>query len=134
MSLKTWRAEFYPETAKQAAKRGDIAATEHSLRKWLGLRAGALEKHGVSQIAMGIQDAESNSFWFGATTCALCVRHIQGWCLKCPLAAVTGAQCGSAISDDDPYSIFEANGNPNPMIAALRKTLRRLKAQARRKA
>lgn len=44
MSLKTWKAEFYPITATQAATRGDLAAAEHSLKKWEGALADGLEE------------------------------------------------------------------------------------------
>ena len=35
MSLKSWKAEFYPVTASRVSKKN---ALEHSLKKWEGLK------------------------------------------------------------------------------------------------
>jgi len=45
MSLKTWKEEFYPVEAEDAAS-NPIEATKHSIQKWKGAMAESLEKHG----------------------------------------------------------------------------------------
>lgn len=123
MSLDTWKAEFYPTEASEAAG-SDLEATRHSLRKWEGLRTDALAKHGMVRYGLvGISGRE----------CALCqryiLRHPDMECTGCPLAATTGMTCDEGDEGDDAYSVFTRTGNAEPLIAALRATLARLEAK-----
>lgn len=133
MSLASWKREFYPITAKQAAKQGDLAAAEHSLKKWEGALPENAKRHGV--IVDGIELlANGRAFSFVDKTCALCERHASPppfpagqECEKCPLGITLGRPC--AGWDDEPYGAMESDSNPRPMIAALRKTVKRLRGR-----
>ena len=135
MSLVTWKREFYPKTAKQAARGSALAAARHSLQKWIGLLAKNLRKHGVENNESGVWDS-TNSFddWcsFDASTCSLCQKFLDddapllalSSCATCPLAETLGGR--SCAADDQPYNVFAKTGDPNPMIRALRRTVKRL--------
>lgn len=125
MTIKTWIAEFYPITAKRAAKGSALDATIHSLRKWEGRRPEAMARHGVS---LGwqheIYDGKS-TFMFSGETCALCVKYRLTWsgvCGECPLyLARDKVPCDGRMPGEDisPYNAF----SPEPMIAWLEKAL-----------
>ncbi len=123
MSLKSWKREFYGSEASKAARRGPVAAVRHSIRKWLGLREPALTRHGV--------EVRGNRVWepldyllIDCDTCALCCRFLGGECPECPLCQTLAGQCDQ--DRNSPYRVWINTGDPEPMIAALRKTLRRL--------
>lgn len=123
MSLETWKAEFYPETTVKAAKRGDSAAVEHSLRKWEGLRPANLERHGMvtSEFGPRIFEQKNHLMKFGvaADTCALCQLHYEKECCTCPLAKVRGdVPCDDETKDEvrSPWGEWTHNRNPSPMI------------------
>jgi len=139
MSLKTWKREFYPKTAKQAARGSALAAARHSLQKWTGLLAKNLRKHGVESNGSGVWDS-TNSFddWcsFDASTCALCKKFLDDdapfpvpACATCPLFETLGGRSCSTYRQ--PYDVFSATGDPNPMIRALRRTVKRLEREAK---
>ncbi len=131
MTLSTWKAEFYPIEASKV--RGKRKALKHSLRKWIGLRKGNLEKHGGEayqgdlRFADGIFEVDSDS-------CALCELYVglQGTCEKCPLlAAHAGTRCDHQNKGEvfTPFADFLENSNPEPMIRLLRKALRQLEGK-----
>lgn len=122
MSLESWKEEFYPEEAVEAAKRGDSAAVEHSLRKWMGLSPANLEKHGMvaSKAWSHIVEQENYErvFRTHAGTCALCELHAPYGCEDCPLTKARGVTCGDKLEDEvrSPWSEWTHNRNPEPMI------------------
>lgn len=59
MSLETWKQEFYPVSAEEAVVDA-IAAVNHSIKKWEGLRPNTLANHLKGQLNNRIQ-----------------------WCMKC---------------------------------------------------
>jgi len=129
MTLATWKKEFYPITAKQAARKGKVAAIEHSLKKWIGLRESNLKKHkmiyyrGVAVIF----EENKNRFTFAisGTTCALCFKYGEkDCCTGCPLKSPYPFPCGHGA-----YGYWACTGNTKPMIKELRKAL----VEARRK-
>lgn len=136
MSLATWKKKFYPITAKQAAKKGALAACEHSLNKWQGAMPASLRKHGA-------HDAESEILQFGAvtrfvfddTSCALCILSNNGECSICPIKEVRGSSCDTATDLErsrgkrSPFLTMAISGNPRPMITLLKKTLAYIKKQ-----
>lgn len=85
MSQETWIAEFYPTAAADCPKE---LAVEHSLRKWKGLTAEGMAKHGVTTEPLDPH----------AATCALCVHYFDEDadkdedepCAACPLAQHLG--------------------------------------------
>ena len=101
MTLKQWKATYYAIPAKEATG-SDAEALEHSLWKWIGFRSTTVRIAGVS-------------------SCALCQKHYEVFsgCPNCPLAKA-GKECGEG---DNPYGIFDATGNPEPMIEALAELL-----------
>lgn len=130
MSLKTWRAEFYPVPASRVSKR-DAAA--HSLRKWLGARPAALRRHGFQSLSklMDAAIGSASGGEFSARDCALCHRfqleQCEERCAKCPLAVVrNGIPCFDRMSGESvsPYCSVRAHADPEPMIRWLRKAVR----------
>lgn len=138
MSIKTWKEEFYPVAPKK--RMSTLEAIEHSLRKWEGLRKSNLKKHDVFKIFFGDNIVESDSsecFLVNSSTCALCQKFYKSEisrdedgnfvslsnCAKCPLAKVLENPCDHG-EEKSPYGEFVNNGNPAPMISALKKALR----------
>jgi hypothetical protein len=138
MSFKTWKAEFYPR--RPSTRMSRLAAAEHSLRKWLGLRPHALTRHGVdfTEATVGEGNKLSDILYFDATSCALCVKF-QGEaipsCVTCPLFQVRGKVPCDDLRDDETLSPYHKAlvGDPEPMIAWLRKTVAYVKRQAAKK-
>lgn len=125
MSLQTWMLEFYPETAEEAAKRGDAAAVEHSLRKWEGLKFENLERHDVGAGSRAIYDGSTGQgFDLGGDNCALCVLHEEQYCCTCPLYKARGGfACDTRDPDEDgaPWFFWTEDHDPEPMIFWLTK-------------
>lgn len=131
MSLETWMKQFYPVHANGVEEEDAI---KHSLKKWTGLRATNLEKHGLTHPPQSaeIYDSEGNSLNMTCSTCALCAYYLDhrsyGYdenCTKCPLFKVLNNNaCDSAELGGGPYSEWVRRGNAEPMIKALRKALK----------
>ena len=100
MSLKTWKAEFYPVPASKCKEKDALA---HSLRRWLGFRRTATTRHHVR--ARHALDA---------TCCALCQTFDCDD--DCPLGRGPCERC---------YAVFGTTGNPEPMIRALRRAIKK---------
>lgn len=129
MSLASWKREFYPITAKQAAKNGDLEACEHSLKKWQGALTVALKRHdGVITLRDDYHGLDFDlPFEFEANECALCQRHLYGpedSCDQCPIVLSGEIACTEKRSA---YQVFIDDGDPKPMIAALKKALAHIK-------
>ncbi len=135
MSLSSWKKEFYKGRIKQAAK-DPLAAVEHSLKKWKGLRAKNIAAHKV-EISHGdvFNPVTCNSFSIDADSCALCqmCKYDDGYsrinCSKCPIVQVTGKVCDGSQATPSPYGVWVKEGNPEPMIAVLKQVRKHLKAQ-----
>ena len=121
MSLATWMKEFYPKEASEV--KGRAAAMRHSLRKWIGLLPSHMRKHGITK--------DNRTVWCGELafdiddySCALCCLFygFHG-CDECPLTEILGERCDSG--SESPYSVWISTGNPKPMIAALRKAMKK---------
>lgn len=125
MSLKTWKAEFYPKPASRVSKKDALA---HSLRKWEGLKRANLKKHSLKRAAFGwrvLGDENDNRIEIDADTCALCTHYIKGSfenCVECPLYAVRAENCYG--TDGSPYSEFTDNGDARPMIRLIKKAMK----------
>lgn len=106
MSVKTWKKEFYPTEASEAAKQGELAAINHSLQKWQGLLPENLAKHNVKIVGKEVIGIASTGVMvFDSSTCALCesVRSCNGYldCRKCPLYRVNNSEtCSSQYEQD----------------------------------
>lgn len=118
MSYKTWKAEFYPV---EAVDYPEDQAIEHSLQKWTGLLPENLRKHDI--ILDGRYVGEYTDYEL------LCVNFAAGEyddegncvvreCERCPLSQYLGRPCDE--SDNSPYKKFIDDGNPIPMIDALK--------------
>lgn len=126
MSIKSWKKEFYPITARQAAEQSRVRATEHSLRKWIGLRKSNLNRHElfVGDYESDIQD-ENESFPIRSISCALCEKFDQGKnCTECPLFESRGGVRCDSPATNSPFTCWTLDNNPAPMIKALRKALK----------
>lgn len=133
MSLKTWKAEFYPVAPKKSMTTKE--AIEHSLAKWIGLRKKNLKKHEVgifSNNMLANLSHETGFLEIDASSCALCKKFYapdsvfvddEVGCPNCPLRNVLGEVC-DADPSESPYCVFIENGNPEPMIKALKKALK----------
>jgi len=135
MSLTTWKATYYPISARETAPQDAIA---HSLTKWRGLLD--LASHGLTRahsgsICIGDITDDAQLFPISGGTCALCVHFYDddddidefARCARCPLALSRGGvPCTKATTAEGTYSPFERwtlNGDPAPMIHALETAL-----------
>lgn len=129
MSLKTWKKEFYPK--KPSKKMTAREAVEHSLKKWTGLLAHNMEKHGIVISVFGVDDPGKDildAFLIDSSTCALCVKYLdyeatshKQSCEKCPLSQTLGKPCDSGARS--PYARWTEKGNAVSMVRALMDTL-----------
>lgn len=128
MSLASWKKEFYQGRLRDAA-RSPLAAVEHSLRKWEGLRKVNLDAHGVVIECSDVVNPDTDTrFGIDCDSCALCkmcTSTITSWrgslsphtdCDKCPIVLATGEECDGGGSPYDKWVDFD---DPVPMIAAL---------------
>ena len=154
MSFSTWKKEFYPVKAETIAKKGsEVDIVQHSLTKWIGLRPKNLAKHGMKRVEFDLiseVDAnfdewpycDKNSLSITDETCSLCQRYqyeeedSDNSCETCPLYIVRkNTPCTSCEKDKErisPYSMFTVKGDPEPMIADLRRALRRAKRRVKK--
>lgn len=132
MSLKTWKKEFCPTTAKTAAARtGAIKCIEHSLKKWEGALPENLEKHGLEYGDHLLREIDGPEIMrFDHRTCSLCVKYLVGAdCRKCPIVKAGNPECDAYPDNDDDWEGVPIDGyrksenNPQPMIDTLKKTL-----------
>lgn len=138
MSMKTWKKEYYPITAAQAARRGTLAACLHSLQKWEGLRGKNLKRHGLIREGQWIRSTEDHDVLeIDNHSCALCelvFKHAQEGtgCSTCPLYIVRQVPCGSRLTRErtSPYFLFTDYGYPRPMIRWLEKAVAWAKERA----
>lgn len=133
MSLETWMSEFYPVGAQDATGH-PLEAAQHSLQKWIGLRADNLERHDLKVDWGDIVDkVNGEEFLIDDSSCSLCV-FAEGDCGKCPLYDVRGGHhCCEPRGGEDhgsPFSFYLKTGDPKPMIGWLEKTVEFCKAQA----
>ena len=120
MSLKTWKAKYYPTPASEC--KAGLSAVNHSLRKWRGLTNAVLTKHGLTLNGARLIDAQY--CWMldiDGGSCALCVHYAESIdgtiCGDCPLRRHLGKRCDE--TDDMPFRRFSKGGNVQPMIQAL---------------
>lgn len=152
MSLATWKQKYYCLPADSSAIRSPLAAVNHSLTKWLGLREKNLKAHGLVIHKYGIaedrNDPDDRIMEIAGCTCALCVRakwvsksrYAAEFCPHCPLYKTLGRRCDTlpnAVRTSEQkkakvseWESWECYQNPEPMIRALRRTYKRLKQQA----
>lgn len=121
MSIISWKKEFYKGRLREAA-RDPLCATEHSLRKWTGLRAEHLKAHGLVVSDGSILNPSTKiEFGIDSSTCALCVMCMGDndyvSCRHCPILQVTGKRCDG--DSQSPYLVWYREGDPEPMIATL---------------
>jgi len=143
VSLETWKAEFYPKAAADTTPEEALA---HSIRKWEGLRADALARHGVTQRGSWLCGEELElSFIVACSSCALCyhymaepldddgdetdeadvISRVSDACEGCPLYEARGGVACDVMDDvddrRDPYNAYASHGDPVPMLRWLRK-------------
>ena len=144
MSLETWKEEFYPVPADdRRAKRSHTAAVNHSLKKWRGLTKENLEKHGLTKESghLIIPINGGGCITISGATCALCcmeyertaypMSDLEKFCRRCPLFRALGRKCDGPLlvsEEPSPYSEFLSKDDPLPMIKALEKTKKKLRA------
>ena len=124
MSIETWKAEFYPESAYEVAKRkNEIACIEHSLKKWEGISHVNLKSHHVIVDGDMLTDIGVWVLPLNSDSCALCCydeiecENGDEDCSNCPIKKVTGDNCY------DEWEAFIENGDVKPMQKLLQHTL-----------
>jgi hypothetical protein len=110
--LKDWIEEFYPVPAHEVLEKDSL---DHSLQKWIGLRAANLAKHGLVVTFDEIRDTNNDSLAIIAEACALC--HVHKDCKTCPIYFQSGNDCSSGSA----YNDWIYHSDPEPMIALLEK-------------
>jgi hypothetical protein len=133
MSLESWKAEFYPVSAKKP--RSDVARLRHSIRKWVGLRKANLKKHEChkDEVDDSLWYTDKGPFSVDTTSCALCEKYFDhaheddGQCRGCPLKNTLGSRCDDLKNGQEmPYTVWLDSSNPEPMIIALCASLLRV--------
>lgn len=120
MSIETWKAEFYSPVEETTKK----DAIDHSLRKWEGLKANNLKRHGLGRTLDGdLYDLATRLRVFGVDgyTCALCHHYytLEDRCRNCPIAKFLKKD--RVESCDGQYSAYTQKGRITPMITLLKK-------------
>lgn len=138
MSANTWKKEFYPITAREAAEGTNLEAVRHSLQKWKGLRPDNMKKHKLILKYGEILYKGEEVIVMGDTSCSLCVKHDTrfGACGTCPLSRSRGGnRCDRtrAREEKSPWGAWITYNDPEPMIAALEKAEARLLQEQARK-
>lgn len=124
MSLEIWKAKYYPAPAAEVSKED---ALEHSIRKWQGLKATILKRHGLKYkwTSKSIVDAQGNKLIISISSCALCLHFAKGpgSCPECPLAiARSGVSCDYTTNEEllskkyNPWQEWILNNNHLPML------------------
>ena len=136
MSLKSWKKEFYPKSAK-SLRGGDLVRVRHSLQKWRGLTKDNLKRHDVECVGGDVTeyDKEPDPHYgrfikadlpIDSESCALCVKYFDKEaasgerCYKCPLVEVRGKPCDRPFLNS-PFTVWQERSNPQPMIELLEK-------------
>ncbi len=130
-NLTTWKAEFYPVAADVAMS--EMAAVEHAIRKWTGLREENLRAHNVSTNRpylrnfrqIGSPDVGDKPLTIAAGICALCLQYSCNGTLEvCPLEHCRDAMCDirGADENDSPFEAWQLHADPEPMLLWLHKT------------
>lgn len=130
MSLASWKREFYPITAIQAAKTKDPGAiVEHSIRKWEGALPENLRKHGLRKMGIDpeISEVSGKRFPINFESCSLCRAYLsrRSACRECPIYLMRGHVCAAE------YGRWNATGDPKPMLRLLRRTLAWVKKEGK---
>lgn len=119
MSVQSWKNEFYPISALEAAQTKDrLGCIDHSLTKWRGARPENLQKHDVTFKLHTIKDLfkekeekEEEQFLFDAVTCSLCQYDDLFFadCRSCPIYLSTEKTCCESYdkSGKDPTLMIE---------------------------
>lgn len=116
MSLKSWKKEFYPITAKRCSKKNALA---HSLLKWRGLQKSNLKRHSINLINCYLV-YDGNNFEIGKNSCVLCGFYYGvKECPKCPLEKIDDSVCSQSGAWGD-----WLEEDPKPMIALIRKAMK----------
>ena len=130
MSFTSWKKQYYPVPAEKVKNK--IAAIRHSLRKWKGLTAHNMIKHGLLYrsgcVGTCEVDDDSKNLYIDCDSCALCCLYIEKGCTSCPLYEHLKKRCDSS---NGPYFTFDDDHDPQPMIKALTAVLK--KATKKRK-
>jgi hypothetical protein len=105
MSFESWKAEYYPISARDLAvsEATDRELVAHALRKWRGLLPENLAAHGVVY-----DDAELIDSMYYGPSCALCQRYTEPECAGCPLAQVLESPSCDEPSRGFKYGLFHA--------------------------
>lgn len=135
MSIDSWKAEFYPVTARQLAlprddpgkNATDLELIDHCIKKWEGLKPENLTKHEIYLT----DDKDVAPIWvvggsapdfvaINSSSCALCIRHLEPVdedslpCDQCPITLSRGASCDTDLRTDPRLPIEPGSSTLRP--------------------
>lgn len=130
MSVASWKKQYYPVNCGEM--KTEREALTHSLRKWKGLRAAPMKKHGLVKAPYSpiLTDKQLNQFRADGDTCALCdlyINAIHETCEDCPLSRQRhGFSCDEKLFSErySPYTSFRDYDDPEPMITLLKAAIK----------
>ena len=122
MSLATWKAEFYVPPSRWTKAN----ALDCVLEKYLGTRKKALARHHVRKAeTRPTLHGWGQPFPFNTATCALCscywLPDTRECSPECPLVTKYRRWTG----EGRPYTHWRETGDPEPMIRALRRAIKK---------
>lgn len=125
MSLRTWKREFHIPPSRWTKAN----ALDCVLKKYLGTRKPAMRRHGVKKDRGTLVDGKEKLV-FDNEACALC-KFYRNWgkftcTAKCPLNSKLRGTCFSSKS---PFAKWVRTGDPEPLIRALRRAIKKQAAQ-----
>lgn len=139
MSLQTWLEEFMPVDPALAAGQSDLAAAEHSLKKWCGVSLENQNRHDVIYTRNNyIEEDNGYRKRLESINCALCIRSRDKYreagepelseemlsvtlcsveyCACCPIVKMNNRTCSEEYNDS-------SNDNAAAMITLLELTV-----------
>lgn len=125
MSLESWKEEFMPIEAKEAAADGLGPAIAHSLQSWIGMRAENAGRHGLYVDGLRLF-GDGASMVKSVDECALCQLFFDQHCKGCPLLRDGWEKC---FRDGRGYKIMTKTSNPEVMIQELEEAMEEWKRE-----
>lgn len=136
MSLETWKARYYLISATNlyfagrelTDKQREISTLHHSLRKWKGLLASNLKRHKLRLICFNsLTGGNGRDFYIDSDSCSLCALYLRSDCINCPISKnYEKTECNMK---SEAWKAWCSDNNPKPMIARLKKELKRALAE-----
>lgn len=132
MSIGTWKRGC-GITKMPGKKASDLEMLEWELRQWLGCRRAVLKRHGLYGHRNNVTDGSVGWYPLTSEHSPLCRKYREPLCEQCPVClSRNGNGCTVRIEGEEayrPWAMWWDNANPGPMISAIRKAIRWVKAR-----